>query len=78
MKKIHTSALRDGDEVLLYGAVIRIQGKPLVTEGPGGKPHYMWPDMTVVSGELSFAPDARVFTVAGDERRTWRLARRGA
>lgn len=78
MPKIKTRHLRDGDQVLVEGAVVLLEGKPATCEAPGRhRVVYWWPNMPIVSGTLSWAPEATRLTVQGLGSRVWHVVRRG-
>ena len=78
MPKVRTRHLRDGDQVMVESAVVRLEGKPERCEAPGRhRVVYWWPNMPIVSGALSWAPQATRLTVQGLGSRVWHVVKRG-
>lgn len=78
MSKIATRSLRDGDLVQLDGATIKIEGEPVKTDAPGRRVIFRWPNMSIVAGQLHWAPEATMYSIQADSARTWHVTRRGA
>ena len=74
MVKVSTAQLRDGDRVHIDGAVIKIEGKPMVSRR-GPRDWFAWRNMTIVAGRLTGLPEATLWTVQGDTMCFWRVSR---
>lgn len=73
--KVTTNKLIDGDRVHLGEAMIEIEGKPDVSEGPGGSRSFAWRNMRIVSGHLREAPETLHWTIQGGTTTLWRITR---
>lgn len=75
MAKVSTGKLRDGDIVILWGARIKIEGKPNVTIGPGGRTIFRYPNMPIIAGMIKPFSEATQWTVQGSDFEYWTVAR---
>jgi hypothetical protein len=78
MRKVRTKSLRENDHVHVEGAMVRLEGKPDIVEGPGKQPLFMWPNMPIVGGRMASFPEATRWTIYGYARQLWPVSRRSS
>lgn len=74
MGKVNTGRLREGNKIYVDGAVIKLEGKPEVFIGPGGRTWWAWRNMPIISGTLTGLPWAKAWTIQGDGLCFWRVS----
>lgn len=77
--KVSTGQLRAGDEVLVFGATVRLEGKPLAIQAPGrNRTVWTWPNMPIIKGRVDWAPETTMLSIQGGTERQWHVTRRSA